>query len=298
MTASSPVAVPSLAASQTAAQQADHRQSSAQFSRRQAWRVLETVTSPFLHGMAGSVADRWKRMLWRLTEQQDEMWKGLMRAAARPKKRGNRVGRHPPPTLCQLACRHPPKSRWQGANQWAEYEKCLLCKLRLKHTPRANVLQSPAASSSSEGGPKKGAQRASPPAPGYVREPPLNKVEEFMDRALQPILRAQALQQEGMARQQQMMDQLATGMQQQQTFLASLLNFLPAAARAGGRGPESSQPPAAPATSLPGDWHSLPPGPGHGPSPGTETLNLPEGVQSFRLPVDSDEEGDQDMRLL
>ena len=236
--------------------------------------------------------DCWKRVVWRLTEQQDALWKSLMKATAR--KQGSKDGRPVLPTLQQLACRHPTECRWQGGNQWAQYVKCLRCGLRLKHTPvRTKVLpasaasQSTTASSSGASGSetilkKKGAPRAKAPTQGYVREPPQSKVEEF-NRALRPILKAQALQQEGLAQQRQMMAHMSDSIrqqqvqmtqltgamqqqqQQQQTFLTGLLSLLPAALQAaGGRPAASGDPPAGapvPAaiqTPVPDDWHSFP----------------------------------------
>ena len=246
--------------------EAAHRQSSARSPPLRA----SPVTDPQRPKPMESVADRWKRVLWRLTEQQDELWKGLMKAATRPRKRGSKKGRPVPPTLKQLACRHPEDCRWRGANQWARYEKCLRCGLRLVHVPiQTKVLPASAAttstsaSSGNESDKKKGAPRAKAPSMGYVREPPQSKVEEFMDRALQPIVKAHAMQQESLAQQQQMMNHLADSMRQQQTFLTGLLSHLPAAFNVTAGQPASSGHPVAgapvPEASAQGATQDLPP---------------------------------------
>ena len=76
----------------------------------------------------------WSRMLWRLERLvKQEACEFLRRAAKdlRPSTRAKAL--RGPPTEQQAECPHPWSSRFQGADQYAEYEICRPCQLRIRY---------------------------------------------------------------------------------------------------------------------------------------------------------------------
>ena len=79
----------------------------------------------------------WSRMLWRLERVVKQEACDFIRRAAkdlRPSTRAKAL--RGPPTEQQAECPHPWSRRFRGANQYAEYEICRLCQLRIRYKER------------------------------------------------------------------------------------------------------------------------------------------------------------------
>ena len=166
----------------------------------------------------------WTRFVWRLTRHQEiytkaALWTMNARAMQSKAKKGDIL-----PTQQQLACFHPACAQWTGGNQHANYTICRECQLYLEYAPKGSRSSGPLRELA------KGAkdilqpvvkmemtqQRPVQPKQGYVRTPPTRSVEQSMEQALAPLVKAQAAQQQELDLQRQAMAQM---MQQQNLWM-------------------------------------------------------------------------------
>ena len=162
--------------------------------------------------------DAWTRVIWRLRERAEGEAKDFLRAQCPDLRKGRKKPQLPSDE--QLSCRHPRSSRFSSGNQYASYTYCRECGVCLMYEPRPKIratstpqtvhgssspgTRSPGSSDSSvrrrkdildmlENNPQEGHGKTKK---AYAKSPPKDRVEAYVDKALQPVIQAQVRQQQ------------------------------------------------------------------------------------------------------